>query len=209
MKRVIGIGALVALLGVFAPALASADGTVGVELAEFSVTPDTATVEEGAVTFNVNNVGSFGHELVVVRTDLAADALTEAGEGQADEAALEVVGEVRPALGSGESQTVTLNLAAGNYALICNIFNPDFAPGHYGRGMSAALTVTAAAPADSGADDAAADDSADEAAPAPPAAGGAGFAGSDGAATPLVAGLALAALVAVIGGARILGARRS
>ena len=142
-RRIVALGALLALAGVLLPVPASADGTVGVELAEFSITAGASTIEAGAVTLNVDNLGSFGHELLVVRTDLAADALpTGPGDGQADESQLDVVGEVRPAFDGGTSQTVTLNLEAGGYVLICNIFNDAFPPGHYGRRMATSLTVT-------------------------------------------------------------------
>ena len=170
-----------------APALVSGDDSVGVQLAEFTLTPDRTTVGAGAITFNVQNGGSFPHELLVIRTDLAPDALPTAGEGQADEAQVTVVGEVRPPVDGGSSGSVTLNLGAGNYVLICNVFNDQFPPGHYGRGMSAAFTVTAA--------------------PVPPSTGGAGLADLGGASSgsPLLVALLLAVTVGLVGAARRLG----
>ena len=192
-RRIVALGALLALAGVLLPVPASADGTVSVELAEFSITAGASTVEAGAVTLNVDNVdnvGSFGHELLVVRTDLAADALPSGpGDGQADESQLDVVGEVRPAFDGGTSQTVTLNLEAGSYVLICNIFNDAFPPGHYGRGMATSLTVTPVPVATSE--------------PAPPAAGNAGLAGSAAGSPLLLAGLLLAGTVALVAGSRL------
>jgi uncharacterized cupredoxin-like copper-binding protein len=190
--RIVVLGALLALAGALSPGAASADGTVGVELSEFAIAADASTVEAGAVTFNIDNVGSFGHELIVIRTDLAPDALPTAGEGQADEAQLDVVAEARPPFDGGTSQTLTANLTAGNYLLVCNVFNDAFPPGHYGRGMVTSLTVTAAA-----------------ASPAPPAAGSAGLVPGGGGSTLLIAGLLLAATVVLLGGARAVARSRS
>ena len=53
----------------------SASATVGVELGEWFVNPGTAPVAAGSVTFEVRNVGKSDHELVVIKTDLAPDAL--------------------------------------------------------------------------------------------------------------------------------------
>ena len=192
-RRILVLGALLALAGALAPALVSADDSVGVQLAEFMLTPDTATVEAGAITFNVENGGTFPHEFLVIRTDLAPDALPTAGEGQVDEAQLDVVGNVRPPLDGGASGSVTLNLSAGSYVLICNVFDDAFPPGHYGRGMSAAFTVTAAA-----------------APPAPPSAGGAGLADLGGASngSALLAALLLAVTLGLVGAARRLCGER-
>ena len=125
--------------------------------------------------------------MLVIRTDLAPDALPTAGEGQADEAQVTVVGEVRPPFDGGSGASVTLNFDAGNYVLICNVFNDAFPPGHYGRGMSAAFTVTAV--------------------PAPPSAGGAGLAdiGSASGGSPLLLALLLAVTAGLVGAARRLG----
>lgn len=196
-RRMIGFGALLALAGALSPGVASADGTIGVELSEFAVAADASSVEEGTVTFNVDNVGSFGHELIVVRTDLAADALPTAGEGQADEAQLDVVAEARPPFDGGTSMTLTADLSAGNYLLVCNIFNDQFPPGHYGRGMVTTLTVTAAA------------STTDTTTPAPPAAGGAGLVGGGTGSSLLLVGLLLAGTVALLGGARLAARSRN
>ncbi len=85
--------------------------------------------------FSVANAGAAPHELVVIRTDLAADALPVEG-GSVDEASgdLEVVGETQP-FSANTTQTLRVDLEAGSYVLICNI------PGHYEAGMQAAFTV--------------------------------------------------------------------
>ena len=107
--------------------------SVAVDLAEWSVTAAQPSVEADGVTFNVNNAGAVVHELVVIRSDLAADMLPLAGAG-VDESALDVVGRI-PEFGGGTSASITFDLTPGNYVLICNI------PAHYGLGMTTTLTV--------------------------------------------------------------------
>ena len=79
------------------------------------------------------NDGALEHEFVVVRSDLAVDALPQAG-GAVDESQIEVVGRIEQWPG-GETKEATFSLTAGSYVLICNI------PGHYQLGMRAAFRV--------------------------------------------------------------------
>ncbi|MCH6556086.1 MAG: hypothetical protein IH797_05730 [Chloroflexi bacterium] len=53
----------------------SKSATVGVELGEWFINSGSATVAAGSVTFEVSNIGKSGHELVLIKTDLAPDAL--------------------------------------------------------------------------------------------------------------------------------------
>ena len=133
------VGALAALLMI--PASASADGTVGVQLNEFNVIPDVGTVEAGEVTINVENTGDFPHNFFVIRTDLAPDALPIVADGEADLSGLNVVASIETPLDAAAMQTITANLSAGNYVLICNVKFPDF-DGHYGSGMSVSFQVS-------------------------------------------------------------------
>lgn len=122
------------------------DGGVGgtvvdVSLAEYRVTPDTGSAPSGAITFRVSNEGAVVHEFLVVRTDLAPDALPAEANGAYDENAAGTV--VRGELGSinpGQTRNLTLNLEAGSYVLLCNMVNQGFA--HYSLGMRTAFTVT-------------------------------------------------------------------
>jgi len=131
---------LAAAVAVFANSAGSdaQGGTVNVSLTEWAVTPDVESVGEGDVTFTVTNDGTVPHELVIIRTDLPADALplTEAGD-RVPEAEVNLIGEVEE-FGAGLTERGTFALTAGNYVLICNI------PGHYTLGMNVAFTVTAA-----------------------------------------------------------------
>src|SRR5690606_3970910 len=53
----------------------SASGTVSVTMDEFSVAADPTSTGSGQITFNLNNDGAVLHELLVIRTEAAADAL--------------------------------------------------------------------------------------------------------------------------------------
>ena len=111
-------------------------GGVGVTLADFSVTPDENSASAGDITFDVTNDAEQSHEFVVIKTDLAEDQLPLDDEG-VDESAdgVEVVDEIED-VGGGSEQSLTVNLDAGSYVLICNL------PGHYAQGMHAAFTVS-------------------------------------------------------------------
>jgi uncharacterized cupredoxin-like copper-binding protein len=70
------------------------------------------------------------HEMVVIKTDKGAANLGDAN-GEADETG--AVDEIT--LDPGASGDLTIDMAAGKYALVCNL------PGHYAAGMYADFTV--------------------------------------------------------------------
>jgi uncharacterized cupredoxin-like copper-binding protein len=101
-----------------------------VTLSEFNVAPKPAALASGPVTFNVSNAGKVEHEFVVLKTSKPASDLLKGG--RADEAGnVGEIGSVKP----GQTKALKLDLAAGHYALICNL------PGHYAAGQYADLTV--------------------------------------------------------------------
>jgi uncharacterized cupredoxin-like copper-binding protein len=110
-------------------------GGVGVTLADYSVTLDSTSLSAGDVTFNVTNDAGQVHEFVVVKTDLAEDALPLV-EGDVDEESTEIspVDEIED-IEPGTSPVLAVTLEAGSYVALCNL------PGHYGQGMHAAFTV--------------------------------------------------------------------
>jgi len=115
------------------------DATVNVDLDEWSIAPDVSSVAAGDIEFVAANIGAVEHELVILKTDLAADALPVSG-GRVDEhgAGVEEIGEIEE-FGAGATESATFTLAAGDYVLICNI------AGHYEEGMTAAFAVTGGA----------------------------------------------------------------
>ena len=112
-----------------APA-AAAPSKLGVTLKEFKVLPSSTRASAGRVTFNVSNSGKVTHEFVVIRTNKQAGALLKGS--RADESGN--VGETGD-LAPGDVKSLTLKLAAGHYALICNL------PGHYLAGQHTDLIV--------------------------------------------------------------------
>ncbi len=109
---------------------------VSVTLADFSISADPQGVPAGSVTFSVSNKGPSEHELVVLRTDLAPDALpVEEGKVEEEASGIEEVGEVEE-FEAGGTESATFDLEPGSYVLICNI------PGHYEAGMYLAFEVT-------------------------------------------------------------------
>jgi uncharacterized cupredoxin-like copper-binding protein len=139
-------GALIAaalLFGVAMTACGGGGGTVQVTLQEFSVIPDQESVSAGEVTFEVENTGPEDvHEFVVIKTDLAPDALPTDENGVVEEEGegMEVIDEIED-IPVGETQSLTVDLDAGNYALICNIWDEEEQEAHYAVGMRTAFTV--------------------------------------------------------------------
>jgi len=105
--------------------------TLSVELTDFAVKADPGTVKAGHNVFAVRNRASMIHDLVVIKTDLAPNALPmDGGKAKEDGKAGGVAN-----ISAGVSRKLVLDLPAGHYVLICNV------PGHYQLGMRAALTV--------------------------------------------------------------------
>ncbi|MBK9714309.1 MAG: cupredoxin domain-containing protein [Kouleothrix sp.] len=119
------------------PSGAGKPATVQVKLKTYGVTSDTSSVKAGEVTFNVTNTATdLEHEMLVVRTDLAPDALPyDAGINQLPEDKINSLGEVSE-LRPGNSGSVTLKLEPGKYLLLCNILS------HFKHGMVTPLVVT-------------------------------------------------------------------
>ncbi|MEX0984501.1 MAG: hypothetical protein WD096_05575 [Actinomycetota bacterium] len=119
-------------------------GTVAVTLQEFAITAVPATVAAGSVTFEATNNGPDDiHEMVVIKTDLDPTALPTNDDGSVDEAgegveAIDEIAEFDP----GNTESLTLDLEAGAYVLICNIYDADEVEAHYQEGMRLAFTVT-------------------------------------------------------------------
>ena len=117
--------------------------TVKVTLQEWSVIPAPASVATGAVTFEVTNSGPEDiHEFVVIKTDLAPGALPvdETGTVTEEGAGMTVVDEIED-IPVGETQELSVTLAAGKYVLLCNIYSADEQEAHYAMGMRVAFEV--------------------------------------------------------------------
>ena len=122
----------------------STPATVDVSVHEFEVAPETSSASAGEVTFTVTNTGPDDvHEFVVVKTDLAPDALPTEANGAVDEAGagIEPVDEIED-IAVGATESVTVNLEAGSYVLMCNIYDQAEKESHYQQGMHTGFTVT-------------------------------------------------------------------
>lgn len=119
--------------------------TVNVTLREFSVTPDRNAAPSGHVTFNVSNAGEDMHEFLVIKTDLAPNALPTESNGSYEEDGpgtmlLDEIEEIE----SGDSASLSLDLGAGNYVLICNMVHVEDdgeVEVHYALGMRTSFVV--------------------------------------------------------------------
>ena len=118
-------------------------GTVKVTLQEFAVLPAEGSVKAGDVSFQVTNKGPDDtHEFVVIKTELAPDKLPTKATGEVDEdgTGIEVIDEVEE-MAVGETDDLKVNLKAGAYVLICNVFEAEENESHYKNGMRIAFTV--------------------------------------------------------------------
>lgn len=116
---------------------------IDVTLQEFAVIPSADAAPAGDVTFKITNDGPEDiHEFVILQTDLGASALPTDADGAVDEAGagIVVIDEVED-LALGASADLTVNLAAGNYVLLCNIFDETENEAHYKLGMRIDFTV--------------------------------------------------------------------
>jgi hypothetical protein len=118
------------------PSAAGGATRVDVTLQEWAVVPNVTTAPVGDVTFKATNLGpDDAHELVVVKTDLAPDALPTKPDGAVDEAGagITVIGEIEE-FAVGSSAEATFKLDPGSYVLFCNIVDAE-GDAHYGKGM--------------------------------------------------------------------------
>ena len=96
-----------------------------------TMTATPSSVAAGSVTFTAKNDGTIKHEMVVLKTD--GTALTINSDGEVSEST--TAGEIGD-IPVGKTASVTLDLKAGQYELVCNIKD------HYKMGMHTAFTVT-------------------------------------------------------------------
>ena len=106
-----------------------ADDTVQVDLREYTVTPDKASVEAGAIKFVAANTGTAVHELAVLKKN-ADGSIDNQGE----------IEDIDP----GKGGEVILELEPGDYELACVIVPGEAGSevDHYQQGMRVAFTVT-------------------------------------------------------------------
>jgi uncharacterized cupredoxin-like copper-binding protein len=115
-----------------------------VTLQEWAVLPASESVAAGDVTFQVTNSGPEDvHEFVVLETDLDPGSLPTDDTGAVTEEVegIEIVDEIED-IPVGQSQDLTVSLAAGKYVLLCNIYDETEQEAHYQLGMRIGFDVT-------------------------------------------------------------------
>ncbi|CCF82537.1 sulfocyanin-like copper-binding protein [Nitrolancea hollandica] len=125
-----------AATGDAAPTSSGSGGTLNVDLTEWGIKPDVPSIKAGTVQITATNKGAMEHELVIIKTATAANALPMAADGSEvdEEAAGTSPGELED-IAAGQSKSGSFTLTPGHYALICN------QPGHYKQGMATDFTV--------------------------------------------------------------------
>ena len=127
--------AVVAVLMVSACSAAPSDTSevpsLYLDLSDFKIVSDHATVPAGRTVFGIRNHASMAHEVKVIKTDADPDKLP-VDSAKASEAGK--VGELLN-IAAGTSRKLVVDLVPGKYVLICNI------AGHYQLGMRVALEV--------------------------------------------------------------------
>lgn len=139
-KLLLGVAAsmIVTAAGCGGNAAAAVPKAVNANVSEFKITADAAKVSAGDVTFTISNKGAATHEFVVVKTDIAPDALPKTTDGLvAEGGALTKIDEVEDVT-PGTSKTMTVKLEPGKYVFFCNL------AGHYIGGMHGSVEVVAA-----------------------------------------------------------------
>jgi uncharacterized cupredoxin-like copper-binding protein len=143
LHRVVIAPAAIALAFV-AASCGGGGGTVTVTLQEFSIGTDPTSIDAGEITFEATNEGPDDlHEFVVFKTDLGPTELPtdENGAVVEDGEGVELMGEIED-IEVGDTKDVTLDLEAGNYVFICNIWDEDEQEAHYQEGMRTTFTVS-------------------------------------------------------------------
>lgn len=110
-----------------------ADVNVIVDMKEYAITLNVATIKSGTVKFGIRNNGTMVHDFDLFRTDLALDKLP-IDQGTAK---VKMDGLVKQMINiaANRSTTLSADLAPGRYVVICNV------AGHYQLGMRAELRV--------------------------------------------------------------------
>jgi iron uptake system component EfeO len=118
LRPLAGLAVVAAVVAVAGCSDSSDSTGVTVKASEKECTPETTKLQSGVTTFEVDNAGSKGTELYVLRPNGATVA-------------------ERENIGPGTKVKLTVELAAGDYVVRCR-------PGDVGDGIKTAITVTGA-----------------------------------------------------------------
>lgn len=137
MRRIARLSALLTAFIVLAAACGgggggtTTPGGITVEMKEWTVTLSKTALAAGSTTFNVKNTGSTAHDLIILKTDAAPDALPQVDAKAKEDGRVAGIEALNPSA----SRDLTVDLKAGKYLFICN------QPGHYALGMRTQVIV--------------------------------------------------------------------
>jgi uncharacterized cupredoxin-like copper-binding protein len=106
-------------------------GRLSVVMSDYEFVPSKLTAGAGRLEVTAKNAGRQRHELVLLRTDTAPEAIPLEGGGASESSSVGEIGEQQP----GKSATRTFALTPGRYVFICNVGD------HYRRGMRGSLVI--------------------------------------------------------------------
>lgn len=130
---VLAIAALVLAACSAAPADSGEVPSLYLDLSDFKIVSDHATVPAGRTVIGIRNHASMVHEVKILKTDLDPDKLPiDGASAKASEAGK--VGGLEN-ISAGASRKLVVDLVPGKYVIICNL------AGHYQLGMRVALEV--------------------------------------------------------------------
>jgi hypothetical protein len=119
---------------------------VNVTLRSFNISLDRSSAPRGTIIFRARNGGTDDiHEFLVIKTDRAPSALPTEDDGSYEEdgPGTQLIDEIEE-ISPGETKELSLDLAEGNYVLICNMVHVEddgSVEVHYALGMRTAFRV--------------------------------------------------------------------
>lgn len=134
-RIVVAIGAIALATVGCSSSSSSAEGGIGVTEQDFSIAVSPSSAAAGEVSFNITNNGPTTHEFLIVKSDEDPASLQVDKDDIVPEDSLDVVDEQED-IAPGTAPTLTADLEAGSYILMCNL------PTHYEQGMHTGFTVT-------------------------------------------------------------------
>jgi uncharacterized cupredoxin-like copper-binding protein len=138
----IGAGAAAIVAVYFGLVAVFTGGPIGITADEYSFDGTPRRLSAGEHRFQLLNTGDEPHEMVIVRLKDGVSSVDEVLVLPEEEAMtkVEIVGQAQVEPGR-KSEKLTVNLAAGRYALLCFIPTGDGGPPHFEQGMKAEFVV--------------------------------------------------------------------
>jgi hypothetical protein len=123
------------------PAPGASVTTVDVTLSEWTIVPSVTSAKAGPITFNIKNAGPANrHEFIILKTDLAPDALPLARDKSLNESGPGVTSPGEGGiLAPGKTESVTVTMTPGKYVFVDNIVESGLV--HWQKKAYATFTV--------------------------------------------------------------------